>query len=101
MRDDSRTTDPNSQRPSGDQLEMERYELERLPAYRFELSRRRFVELFGGGIAVGFLLPKAVALAQESGGGRRRGRQTPQEISAWLHIAEDGSVSVYTRKVEV
>ncbi|HSR53247.1 MAG TPA: molybdopterin cofactor-binding domain-containing protein [Acidobacteriota bacterium] len=67
----------------------------------FELSRRRFVELFGAGIAVGFLLPDAFSGPQESGGGRRRRRGTPEEISAWLHISEDGSVTVYTGKVEV
>ena len=43
------------------------------------------------------------AMAQESGGQRRRGggRNTPQEISAWLHIDEKGQVTAYTGKVEV
>jgi isoquinoline 1-oxidoreductase len=45
--------------------------------------------------------------AQESGGRRGRGRPggwsepLPQEISAWLHIGEDGAVTVFTGKVEV
>src|SRR5262249_41987557 len=45
------------------------------------------------------------ASAQESGGGRRGGPggggSAPREIDAWLHIAEDGSVTAYTGKVEV
>jgi isoquinoline 1-oxidoreductase len=40
---------------------------------------------------------------QESGGGRRRqgGGGTPQTIDAWLHIADNGAVTVFTGKVEV
>src|SRR5205807_7629699 len=37
----------------------------------------------------------------ESGGGTGQGGgQLPQEVSAWLHIGEDGAVTVYTGKVE-
>ena len=42
--------------------------------------------------------------AQESGGAGRgggRGQAMPQEIGAWLHIAESGAVTVYTGKVEM
>ena len=40
------------------------------------------------------------------GGGRRRGGGTggqsaPQDLGAWLHIGEDGQISVYTGKAEV
>ena len=35
------------------------------------------------------------------GGGSGRGGSQPQEIGAWLHIGEDGAVTVYTGKVEV
>ena len=28
-------------------------------------------------------------------------QRMPEQVSAWLHIAEDGSVTVYTGKVEV
>lgn len=44
------------------------------------------------------------APAQESGGGRRRGGrggQIPDNIDAWLHIGEDGAITVFTGKVEV
>src|SRR5262249_58193499 len=35
------------------------------------------------------------------GGGRRGGGTRPVEIGAWLHIAENGTVTAYTGKVEV
>src|SRR6476619_5026162 len=63
-----------------------------------ELSRRDFLSALGGGIVV---LCAAEAIdAQESG---RRGQNDapPKEISAWLHIAEDGLVTAYTGKTEV
>ena len=40
--------------------------------------------------------------AQESGAARGGGgRHAAPEIGAWLHIGEDGAVTVYTGKVEV
>jgi isoquinoline 1-oxidoreductase len=83
-------------------LEPERYELAAGPAYHFELQRRDFFKALGGGVLIIFALKGAMA-QQESGGGQRRGtgRPVPQEIGAWLHIGEDGAVTVYTGKVEV
>ena len=65
------------------------------------INRRDFFGVLGGGIVVVLLADDSDA--QESGGGPRRGttEPMPQEISAWLHIGEDGLVSVYTGKVEV
>src|SRR5438034_11082742 len=83
-------------------LEPERYELSATPVHHFDLARRDFFKVFGGGIVVLFLLEDA--LAQESGGGRRRGglgQRRPQELGAWLHIGEDGVVTVFTGKAEV
>ena len=37
----------------------------------------------------------------ESGGRARGGGAAPRDVNAWLHIGEDGSVSVYTGKAEV
>ena len=45
-----------------------------------------------------------VALAlQESGGGTRQNHsdELPEEITAWLHIGEDGKVTAFTGKVEM
>ena len=82
-------------------LEPERYELREGPAYTFDLNRRGLFKLLGGGVIVVSIISDAGA--QESGGGRRRGSgpAAPKEIGAWLHIGEDGAVTVYTGKVEI
>jgi CO/xanthine dehydrogenase Mo-binding subunit len=82
-------------------FEPERYELLAGPAYTFDLNRRELFKLLGGGVIVVSLVSEASA--QESGGGRRRGSgpAAPKEIGAWLHIGEDGGVTVYTGKVEI
>ena len=75
---------------------------------RSHLPRRDFFKVLGQGIVV--LLFADSALAQETGGARRRGGggggggrggQRPSELSAWLHIDENGAITVYTGKVEV
>jgi nicotinate dehydrogenase subunit B len=78
----------------------EQYELHAPLPYKFEVDRRHFFKLLGCGVVTVFLADEI--FAQESGS-RSRGRnnQRPQEISAWLHIGEDGIVSVFTGKVEV
>ena len=82
-------------------LEPERYELTEASPYRFDLHRRDFFRFLGAGIVVVSVLKPAI-VAQESGGGRqRRGESLPQEIEAWLHIGDNGKVTVYTGKVEV
>src|SRR4029077_7118817 len=82
------------------QLEPERYELSAGPAYRFQVDRRDFFKFLGGGIAVSCVL-QDVGAGQESGGGRRGGEALPKDIGSWLHIGEDGVVTVYTGKVEM
>ncbi len=84
---------------SGFPHEPERYELYTDPPYHFDLGRRDFFRLLGAGIVVLVTLPAAEA-SQESGAGRRRGEETPQDLAAWLHIGEDGQVTVFTGKVE-
>jgi CO/xanthine dehydrogenase Mo-binding subunit len=82
-------------------LEPERYELRAAAPYRFDLDRRNFFTFLGAGVVVVSVLKPAI-VAQESGGGRqRRGESLPQQIDAWLHIGENGKVTVYTGKVEV
>ncbi len=80
-------------------LEPERYELRAGPVYHFEFDRRDFLKCFGGGLAV-FLLVKDAPAVQESGR-RFASEDLPQQIGAWLHIGEDGAVTVFTGKVEV
>jgi len=67
--------------------------------YGFQLRRREFFKLLGGGMLV--CACAAPDLAQESGKPSRDEDELPQTISAWLHIAEDGAVTVYTGKVEM
>jgi CO/xanthine dehydrogenase Mo-binding subunit len=90
-----------------DSIETERYELLAQPQYQFnfELDRRDFFKLLGGGIVMVFTLD---AFASQESGGRQAGESgrraqsnsTPKEIGGWLHIGEDGSVTAYTGKVE-
>jgi nicotinate dehydrogenase subunit B len=83
------------------ELEPERYELAAGPRYHFDLGRREFFKLVGAGILVVSVL-KQPAQSQESGAASpRRGDALPKEINAWLHIGENGKVTVYTGKVEV
>jgi isoquinoline 1-oxidoreductase len=89
-------------------IEQERYELFEVPAYRFEpersgfeLERRDFFKFLGGGLVL-LLALDARARAQESGrGAALRPDARPPELSAWLHIGEDGAIAVYTGKTEV
>ncbi len=90
------------------EIELERYELFEGPVYRFEpersgfaLERRDFFKFLGGGLVLLLALDGA-ASAQESGRGpAMRGDARPPELAAWLHIGEDGTITVYTGKVEV
>jgi len=68
--------------------------------YGFDLPRRDFFKLMGAGIAVGLYLRPG--LAQESGAQRQSsGEQLPASLAAWLHIGEDGAVTVFTGKAEL
>ena len=63
-----------------------------------ELDRRDFLKVLGGGLLV--CLTRTSSWAQESGRAFG-GNELPKELSAWLHIAADGQVKVFTSKVEV
>ena len=82
-------------------FEPERYEFCLQPAHHFEIDRREFLKVLGGGLLVICVESDAAAL-QPSGGGRPRfGESPPQNISSWLHIGENGTVTAFTGKVEV
>ena len=90
-------------------LEPERYELHAAPRYQFNIDRREFFRVVGRGLVVVLLVDAALdTLGQESGnagrpaGGRGGGRGgASPEISAWLHIGEDGAIRAFTGKTEV
>ena len=64
----------------------------------FQLDRRHFLKLLGGGLLV--CLTHDVEWAQESGRAFG-GHELPKDLGSWLHIAADGQVKVFTGKVEV
>lgn len=75
-----------------EEIELERFELFEPPKYRFEITRRAFLTILGGGLLfVGFV---PTAEGQRS---RRRG----DPIDARVHFDENGTITVMTSKVEV
>ena len=70
------------------------------PAYRFELHRREFLQARRR-------RPdrrrarRASAMRRSPAGGAAQATRLPDEIGAWLHVDEDGAVTVFTGKVEV
>jgi len=86
------------------QLEQERYELFADPTYNFGFDRRQFLKAFTGGIAMIVPVSNLIArtLQQDQGeSGGRFNQRVPQEVGAWIHIEESGTVSVFTGKVEI
>src|SRR5712664_2752123 len=88
-----------------DLVEAERYELFEKPGYRFHFDRRDFIKAFGAGIV--FIVPLSRALAQQGHRGQGEsgrvgsGNQLPTDIGAWIHVDEDGGVTVFTGKFEM
>src|SRR5439155_8366413 len=83
-------------------IEPERYEFTAASFHQFELARRDFFKILGAGIAV-FAIAKDAAGAQETAPGHRsfHSEELPKDISAWLHIGEDGKVTGFTGKAEI
>jgi nicotinate dehydrogenase subunit B len=69
------------------------------------LTRRRFFKIFGGGLVVAFVLDDLFLAANGSTHGSYAGKVSSivpdDQIGAWIHILEDGTVNVFTGKVEV
>jgi isoquinoline 1-oxidoreductase len=83
-------------------LEPDRFELAAAPTYHFDVDRREFFRFLGAGVLIVCVLKDARALQESGAGGQgAQGTSLPKEIGAWLHIGENGSVTVYTGKVEV
>ena len=90
-----------SSKPQKLLLEPERYEFSSGPIHHFDLARREFFKLLGAGIAV-FATAKNLQAAQETAPSHGfHPQDLPSDISAWLHIGEDGSVTVFCGKVEI
>jgi len=83
-------------------FEPERYELRESPRYHFDLDRRDVLKALGGGIVVCLVAGNAEAQQRGKGrGGKGGGDGGPQQIGGWLHIAEDGQITLYSGKTEV
>ena len=65
-----------------------------------EVSRRKFLKIFGGGIVVTVSANDLLAL-QEAPVRRRFGRALPDDFNAFLRIGEDGRVTCFTGKIEM
>jgi nicotinate dehydrogenase subunit B len=88
----------NSRLPETGAIEPERYEF--FEPHDWDVDRRDFLRIAGAGVVVALLLGES-APAQPPGRGGRGGNRGPAEIGAWLHIGEDGAITVYTGKVEI
>src|SRR6266700_2895537 len=81
-------------------LEPERYELKAPPIYHFEVDRREFFKFLAAGVLIVCVLKDSQA--EESVSDKpAQSVSLPKEVAAWLHIGEDGGVTVYTGKVEM
>jgi isoquinoline 1-oxidoreductase len=81
--------------------EPERYEFSAGPMHHFDLARRDFFKFLGAGIAV-FAVAKDSVAKQETAPTRGfHQEELPKDITAWLHIGEDGGVTAFTGKVEI
>lgn len=79
--------------------ELQQHEAISRLAHIFDFDRRNFFKLFGAGLLVG--IPLNRVMAQESGRSSHQGHEIPQNLDSWLHIDENGQVTVFTGKVEV
>jgi nicotinate dehydrogenase subunit B len=81
--------------------EPERYEFSADPMHHFELTRRDFFKFLGAGIAV-FAVAKDSLGKQETAPTQGfHSEELPNNITAWLHVGEDGNVTAFTGKVEI
>jgi isoquinoline 1-oxidoreductase len=84
----------------------EQYELHAARSHAVAWTRRDFVKTFTSGLAVLWLLDRTEARGQAESGGAGRGagrggNRRPAELAAWLHIAADGTVTLFSGKAEV
>lgn len=85
-----------------DLIEPERYEFNETPFYEFDVSRRDFCKMLGGGLLVLLAIPDTLrAQDTRQSGPRIPPDDTPDEIGAWIRIGQDGKVTGYTGKAEV
>ncbi|HYE87889.1 MAG TPA: molybdopterin cofactor-binding domain-containing protein, partial [Vicinamibacterales bacterium] len=65
--------------------------------YRFDVDRRGFLRLLGAGVAVAVAHPSM----DHNVAARQPGAAVPSDVSAWIHVGENGRVTAFTGKTEV
>ena len=65
---------------------------------RLVIKRRSFIQLMGGGILIFFRPWSTLELLSAPA---EQARSLPKDYNAFLHIAEDGTVTCYTGKIEM
>ena len=78
--------------------ELKQHEIASL-THNFELVRRDFFKVLGGGLLV--CVASGHAVSQESGRGGGFREEMPNTLDSWLHVGEDGQITVFTGKVEI
>ncbi|HET9364531.1 MAG TPA: molybdopterin cofactor-binding domain-containing protein [Candidatus Angelobacter sp.] len=78
-------------------LELKQHTVEPL-RHLFDVSRRDLFKLLGSGLIVGICVKKG--LTQESGRATNS-EDAATDLASWLHIGEDGKVTVFTGKAEM
>src|SRR5262245_53320414 len=74
--------------------------------YRFQPTRRDFVQILGAGILIAAARGTMGSAAQAAGGGRGRGGEggiggtAPANLYARIHIGKDGVITILCGKVE-
>lgn len=81
-------------------FEPAREELPPKTKYHFALDRRSFFKISGGGLVVAFVLKDLVSFGNKNTPDEYPASQ-PSDVDAWIHVGKDGTVSVFTGKVEV
>jgi nicotinate dehydrogenase subunit B len=69
--------------------------------YDFALDRRKFFKITGGGLIVVFVLKDLFSFGNRNPSSEGYSVPGATGVESWLHIGEDGTVTVYTGKVEV
>jgi CO/xanthine dehydrogenase Mo-binding subunit len=81
--------------------EPERYEFRAAPIHHFELARRDFFKLLGAGIAVFAVAKESLAMQETAPSRGFHNEELPKDITSWLHVGEDGTVTGFTGKAEI
>src|SRR4051794_28521770 len=71
------------------------------PGHHVAFDRRKFLKLSGGGLVVAFVLHDLLSFAGDQTLSPDSPSVPVNQVGAWIHIGEDGTVTVYTGKVEV